>query len=186
MPSTRVIPLPASTAAVYSYDFQITKKISNCNHSKRTLTGCIWNFFEKQFGSDYKTLIEKSINQTMSIFGGTDHLQRITGCQKLCNFVNYDFNLIHIESSDNILDGKISTILEETNFSSLFTLIHVPKSAVLQNEEVPYYTFITFLSDVGGIMGIFMGLSLLSLYSMCIAPITRKIDGFMSREKQNS
>ena len=171
---------------MYSYDFQITKEISNCNRRQRTLTGCIWNFFEKQFGSDYSDLIEKSINQTISIFGGTDYLQRITGCRKLCNFVNYDFNLIHIESSEDILDGKISTILEETNFSSLFTLIHVPKSAVLQNEEVPYYTFITFLSDVGGIMGIFMGLSLLSLYSMCIAPITRKIDGFMSGEIQHS
>ena len=182
LPSTRVIPMPANMGAVYSFDFEVTKQISNCNNIKTTYTACVESFFDTHFGSVYNDLIKKSTNYSISIFGGTDYLQHLTGCQKLCDFINYDFNLVHIVPSKDILDGA-TAILNETNFSSLLTLIHVPKSAVLQNEEVPYYTFITFLSDVGGIVGIFMGLSLFSLYSMCIAPITRKIDEFLSGEK---
>ena len=49
-------------------------------------------------------------------------------------------------------------------------ITHVPKLAVLQYEEVPSYTFITFLSAIGRIMGVFMGFSLWSFHSMCIAP----------------
>ena len=111
-------------------------------------------------------------------------MQNLTGCQKRCNYIHYDFNLVHSLPSKDMLDDS-KTILNETNFSSLLTLIHVPKLTVLQYEEMPYYTFITFLSDIGGIMGIFMGLSLLSLYSMCIEPITRKIDELISEEKDN-
>ena len=63
-------------------------------------------------------------------------------------------------------------------------ITHVPKLTVLQYEEVPSYTFITFLSAIGGIMGVFMGFSLWSFYSMCIAPITKQIEKLICRKNK--
>ena len=76
--------------------------------------------------------------------------------------------------------------MQETNsnFSSLLMITHVPKLTVLQYEEVPSYTFITFLSAIGGIMGVFMGFSLWSFYSMCIAPITKQIEKLICRKNK--
>ena len=79
-------------------------------------------------------------------------------------------------------------VLNETgsHFSSLLVLVHVPQAAVLLNQEIPAYTFITFLSDVGGIMGVFLGISLWSLYDTFIAPLTKKIDTLIWGHSQST
>ena len=49
-------------------------------------------------------------------------------------------------------------ILNESGseFSSLFILAHSPQTTILQYEEINSYTF---LLDLGGIMGVFLGIS---------------------------
>ena len=62
------------------------------------------------------------------------------------------------------------------------------------HEEIPRYTLISFISDAGGIAGVFLGFSFWSLHSILIAPLVAKLEanlGFglkamqMSFEKKN-
>ena len=103
---------------------------------------------------------------------------------KPCNNLQYVPNLVQIIASKNMLDQSKEILNESgSEFSSLFILAHSPQTTILQYEEINSYTFITFLSDVGGIMGVFLGISIWSLYSMFVAPFTRKIDDLLTDKK---
>ena len=80
---------------VYSFEFEITKRITNCHKSTTLLTNCVRNFIDKEFGSNYDNLIEKSYNFTSMIFTGMDKLENITGCKECCNSLRYNINLVH-------------------------------------------------------------------------------------------
>ena len=80
MPSTTAIPLPAGMTNVYSFDFEITKQITNCHENQRLLTDCVRNFMDNKFGPNYDTLIDKSSNLTSITFNGIDKIENITGC----------------------------------------------------------------------------------------------------------
>ena len=102
---------------------------------------------------------------------------------KPCNNIQYVPNLVQTIASKNMLDQSKAILNESgSEFSSLFILAHSPQTTILQYEEINSYTFITFLSDVGGIMGVFLGISIRSLYSMFVAPLIRKIDDLIKSE----
>ena len=71
-----------------------------------------------------------------------------------------------------------SEILDETGFdtSSLIIITHVPSLDIEIHEEIPRYTLIQFISDAGGILGIFLGFSFWSLHSIMVAPIVAKVE----------
>ena len=71
-----------------------------------------------------------------------------------------------------------SEILDETGFdtSSFLIITHVPKLAIAIQEEIPRYTLIQFISDAGGILGVFLGFSFWSLHSSIVAPIVTKLE----------
>ena len=48
------------------------------------------------------------------------------------------------------------------------------KDTIIKVEESPRYTITTFISDVGGILGIFLGLSFWSMYGF-VAPMLQKL-----------
>ena len=104
---------------------------------------------------------------------------------KPCNNIQYVPNLVQTIASKNMLDQSKEILNESgSKFSSLFILAHSPQMTILQYEEINSYTFITFLSDVGGIMGVFLGISIWSLYSIFVAPVTKKIENlFFDKSK---
>ena len=106
MPSTTAIPLPAGMTNVYSFDFEITKQITNCHENQRLLTDCVRNFMDNKFGPDYDTLIDKSSNLTSITFNGIDKIENITGCKRCCNQIRYKLNLVHSVQSKNMLDDS--------------------------------------------------------------------------------
>jgi hypothetical protein len=54
----------------------------------------------------------------------------------------------------------------ENNSSSIILVTHVPKPTIKRFEEKPRVTAITFISDVGGIIGVFLGISFWSVYQI--------------------
>jgi hypothetical protein len=81
-------------------------------------------------------------------------------------------------ASKNMLDQSKEILNESgSQFSSIFVLAHSPQTTILKYEEINSYTF---LSDVGGIMAVFLEISIWSLYSIFVAPLTRKIDDLLS------
>ena len=71
-----------------------------------------------------------------------------------------------------------SAILDETGFdtSSFIIITHVPSLDIAIHEEIPRYTLIRFISDAGGILGVFLGFSFWSLHSSIVAPIVAKLE----------
>jgi cobalamin synthase len=72
----------------------------------------------------------------------------------------------------------------ENNSSSAIFVTHVPKPTIKRFEEKPRYTAITFISDVGGILGVFLGISFWSVYQIIIFPVVVKLQRvLMTNEK---
>ena len=107
--------------------------------------------------------------------------RRTTGCEKPCEKTLYSINLVQTVKSDDLFD-EAQTILNKTGseFSSLLILTHVPKIIVLKYEEQLVYTWLSFISDVGGILGIFLGFSLWSIHSAIIGPFVKKLESKIS------
>ena len=74
-------------------------------------------------------------------------------------------------------DGS-KDIIQEIGFNTSSTLLinHVHEKTVKKIEEMPKYTAITLISDIGGILGIFLGFSLLSIHSTLIGPLMEKLE----------
>ena len=60
----------------------------------------------------------------------------------------------------------VRKILDENpyNTSSVIIVNHLKKETITKVEEVKKHTIISFISDVGGILGVFLGLSIWSFY----------------------
>ena len=67
----------------------------------------------------------------------------------------------------------------------MLVIDYIHKDTVIKVEELPRYTLITFISDVGGILGIFLGLSFWSLYGF-IAPVIQKLTIRTKKKAQTS
>ena len=52
----------------------------------------------------------------------------------------------------------------------------VHEETIKKVEEMPKYTTISLISDIGGILGIFLGFSLLSIHSVIIGPLMEKLE----------
>ena len=60
--------------------------------------------------------------------------------------------------------------------SSVLLLSHVHKKQITKVEEMTRYTIVSCISDIGGILGIFLGISFWSIYSDFIAPFLDRIE----------
>ena len=62
---------------------------------------------------------------------------------------------------------------------SVFVLSHVFKEHISKIEELPRYSGFSFISDAGGILGVFLGISFWSIYSDLIGPIIGKFERYL-------
>ena len=68
-------------------------------------------------------------------------------------------------SRDNIFDDSDKRFEEFNDTTSPLLLIkHMKRSQIVLDEEIEEYLFYDFVSDAGGLLGIFVGFSFISLY----------------------
>ena len=59
--------------------------------------------------------------------------------------------------------------------------MHEVKRVINKLEEKHRYTIISFISDVGGICGVFLGISFWSIYEVWIIPLLKKVQGIFMK-----
>ena len=105
---------------------------------------------------------------------GIDTLTALTGCKQPCHSIKYRVKQMASINLENNRDPRGSHLLD-SNSSSLIYVIHVPRPTIKQLEEIQRYTAISFISDVGGICGVFLGISFWSIYQILVLPLLNKL-----------
>ena len=117
-------------------------------------------------------------NLSNTALDGKDALTTLTGCKKPCQSIDYNFNPLISWKTENNRDDRAKSFMS-SNSSSFIAVTHVPKQTMKVLEEKPRYTAITFISDVGGICGVFLGISFWAIYQMIIFPLVDKLDSLV-------
>ena len=117
-------------------------------------------------------------NLSNTALEGKDALTTLTGCKKPCESIDYNSIPLGSWKIKNNRDHRAKQFMD-SNSSSLIMVTHVPKPTIKILEEKPRYTAITFISDVGGILGVFLGISFWSVYQIIIFPIVDKLQSVL-------
>ena len=122
-------------------------------------------------------------NLSNTALEGKEALTTITGCEKPCESIDYNAIPLASWKMENNRDPRANQFMD-SNSSSFILVTHVPKPTIKILEEKPRYTAITFISDVGGILGVFLGISFWSVYQIIIFPVVVKLQRvLMTNEK---
>ena len=121
------------------------------------------------------------INLSNTALEGKEALTTITGCERPCESIGYNPIPLASWKIKNNRDPRANQFMD-SNSSSFIMVTHVPKRTMKVIEEKPRYTAITFISDVGGICGVFLGISFWAIYQMIIFPLIDKLDSLINPE----
>ena len=177
--------LPASYN-IQILDFALKKKLRKCDPIINRITPCVMKIYDQLYGNDFNQIVKKYMNLTDAIFSGIEQLEKLTGCQEPCNRVEYHITN-YIEYHKSTANDDTTKIMSEIgqNTSSVIIISHLQKRAVQKVEENLKYTVISFISDAGGILGIFLGFSFWSIHSTIISPLLKKVFKTSSSDTNN-
>jgi hypothetical protein len=174
--STSSTTVPFASVTILTLDYSIKKKIRNCDPSNALLTNCIMSYLDKLYGSGPANFTAKFFDLAHIKFDGASRLYHRTGCRVPCEIVEFttkEFALFHreylLDPGRHVLDTQNDTT------SSMLIVNHVKADRISVIKEVPQYTALTFIGDAGGIVGIFLGVSFLSIYEDLIGPLIERI-----------
>lgn len=115
-----------------------------------------------------------------------DEITAITGCKTSCSRVEYTLR----KSFDNIDAGMVRggkgfgfTGHEEDMFGVTFA---IAQTDTLEEREVLTYDGSSFVADVGGYLGLLLGMSMLDIYDRAAAAAARLIAGGDMKKVRNS
>ena len=157
------------TCNYFSVEFELNRLVSNCNSENTQITPCLEKAYNNLFGSDYNHMVERMKNMSETALDGKDALTALTGCKQPCESVGYEIIPILNWNIKHDIDPN-GEVFMDGNFSTIIGLTHNPKSTIKLIEEMPRSTCIKFISDIGGIMGVFLGISFWSLYQIIVHP----------------
>jgi hypothetical protein len=157
-------------------EYVVKKQLRNCDASNRRLTTCIMEYFDKWYGSGPENMSAKYIDIAKTKFNGAEKMYERTGCRVQCEVMEYPTSQFAKFHRDYITD-RTRFILEAQNdtTSSLLIINHIANEHVAIKEEVPIYTAISYLADVGGIVGIFLGMSFWSIFKDYFSPLLQEV-----------
>ena len=157
----------------YQLDFELKTLFRKCDDVAR-ITPCIKKFFKNKFGSNYLNQSMALYDEHLLLYEGEEAILKKAGCQPPCQqtiykmneFLNFKLKYFPSEDFKNIKFG-----LPNSEASPIILINHRKSDEIIQHKEVLEYDLSRIISEVGGIVGIFLGLSFWSIYLDFIAPI---------------
>ena len=130
-----------------------------------------------QIGQIKYTHLIKTNTMTVAVYNGYDYLYNLTGCKLPCQITKYTLKRITNVQRRFMKDPELFEILDKRNDTKSPTLLvtHSETKKIKQYEEVIEYDGTKFIGDIGGLVGIFVGLSLLSIIKDIVCPLIQKI-----------
>ena len=119
---------------------------------------------------------------------GQPFVYHYTKCAVPCVTYEYSLNPFVSQNKDYLKDAATEYLkkINETE-GSILVIGHTKTAQIKTFKEIYQYTFLTFLADCGGQIGLFIGLSIWSIYSDLIDPLILLIAGrFIKNKKVDS
>ena len=176
--SDRFFSVFPNQASLFSLDFELTKHMRNCDNKVTKITPCIKDFYDKEYGKGFENIHAKLNGELYTKYGGYENVINKTGCYKPCQETKYEFQEFITYNIRHSLDLNVQQFLSKYDVGAKIPGIvirHEKRRKIILNEEVYEYGMIRVISEVGGIIGIFVGLSFLSIFTDIVIPIVVKI-----------
>ncbi len=105
-----------------------------------------------------------------------DSLLNLTGCQVPCQQFKYNTKVVGTMKRKYLLDGMSDILdeMEDNSAHSIYVVRHYSNMDIDSVEEIVKYSSETFIAEVGGVVGIFLGLSFWGLYEIVALPLLKK------------
>ena len=158
---------------VFHMYFELEKRLRNCQEIPR-ITPCLKGFFDNEYGVAFKNRHLRLYDEINTKYGGYQKVTERTGCLRPCEETTYRLEEFISFNAKDLPDPYVQEFLsryDNTSQISLVVISHQKSKLVTQREEVLEYDIQRLISEVGGIVGIFVGLSFWSLYLDFIIPI---------------
>ena len=173
--------IDATTKQAYAIDFKKVERMKDCSSEIRTRTPCLVNYLNQQYGSFYENFSSWIKDYGYFSLTRDESLRKKTGCMIPCStweYITTPISKLHIREDRK----KVLKHLGGNNASSFVILSHMASKQIRFSMEVPKYTAISFISDVGGIAGIFLGISFISIFDGLFYPILLKLEKYLARK----
>ena len=165
-------------STIFSMNFELEQHMRDCNEQVFRITPCIKDFYEKAYGNDFRNKSMKLHDEVFHKYGGYDQIINRTGCLKPCQETKYELQEFFSVNPENLLDPNLHNFLSQYHEIAkipMVSLKHEVPGKMVYNEEVYEYSMARIISEAGGILGLFVGLSFWSIYTDFVLPILTKV-----------
>ena len=160
----------------FLFNFELRDCIGMCKRTNQPLSPCVQKYYDSTFGHSFINASKKADMMKKLKLHGQMYVKYYSKCSVPC--VIYEYSMIPFVSQhiDYLIDGstKYLKTINETN-GSVLVIGHIPLAQIKTFKEVYQYTGLSFISDTGGIVGIFLGFSIISIYEELIKPLILKV-----------
>ena len=172
-----ILNVKANYVTLFQLEFEREQRIEQCSHQlDEPMTKCIQKYLQKQHGNN---TFMQYVDLGLAQINGLDFLANYTGCSRPCNRMIYTTKEYFSSSLKSMHNAEAKmpfpSKINETKEGTLLMFNHVKQSTYSKHQEEYTYNGQSYISDVGGISGIFLGFSFWSFYELLIQPFIRKI-----------
>ena len=107
---------------VFLLNFELEKHITKCADYP-TINPCVHTFYDQEYGVDFRSRMNKSIDFTVTVFGGRDKLYQRTNCHLPCRRTKFPMEEFRTFELRNIQDPNVKQYLKHLNSTGLSGLL---------------------------------------------------------------
>ncbi len=150
---------------VYFIRYKLYRRIRKCDEGSQ-MTRCIMSKVDKNFTDTPEGFFAKNMFVTNLKLSNSYQIYNKTGCSQPCMWMEYGMQEFALSLTENMNDGS-EIVFEDSadNLNGMAIFKHSRSESILEDEELPEYTTESLISDIGGLTGIFLGISFWSVFA---------------------